>query len=247
MQKQYAQHAEHPLPAFSFDTARGHMLESQLKPNRVVDEQILQAFARLPRELFVPHDKQALAYADENVPLGHGRVLLQPVVAGRLLQEHALTAAQYGSPLAHKALVIGAANGYLAALLSLLGYDVTALEPVLELRTQMQKNALALSMRLTIVDADLAHGYAQNAPYNLIIFNGMIERVPPAYAAQLTDGGCLLAVVQSQGNADMGLADTGFGRAMLYQHHHGSLTARTLFDAAVPLLPELLADKGFVF
>src|SRR4051794_29781942 len=96
-----------------YETARAHMIESQLRTNKVIDERVIGAFAQLRRELFVPERLRGVAYVDEDLPLGDGRYLMQPMVAGRLLQVAAINPKE-------TALVVGAGTGYEAGLLSLL-------------------------------------------------------------------------------------------------------------------------------
>ena len=74
----------------SYETARIRMVESQLRPNKVADQRIINAFLEIRRELFVPEQLQAVAYVDEDLPLGGGRHLLEPMVAARLLQAAAI-------------------------------------------------------------------------------------------------------------------------------------------------------------
>src|SRR5947207_15987519 len=68
------------------ETACANMIESQLRPNRVTDERVIEAFSRLRRELFVPAHLRGVAYVDKDLPLGRGRYLMEPMVAARLLQ-----------------------------------------------------------------------------------------------------------------------------------------------------------------
>src|SRR2546423_1716244 len=103
------------------DIARVNMIESQLRPNKVTDERIIEAFSRLRRELFVPAHLRGVAYVDEDLPLGRGRYLMEPMVAARLLQ--ALMPNRKET-----ALVVGAGVGYEAALLGSLTRSVIALE-----------------------------------------------------------------------------------------------------------------------
>ena len=97
------------------------MVENQLRPNKVTDERVLDAFVRIRRELFVPPTLRGVAYVDDDLPLGGGRSLMQPMVAARLLQAAAVQPKD-------AALVVGAGVGYEAALLSLLARSVVALE-----------------------------------------------------------------------------------------------------------------------
>src|SRR5215470_549615 len=104
----------------SFDAARARMIESQLRPNKITDRRVLNAFATIRRELFVPEQLRHIAYIDEDLPLGRGRYLMEPMVAARLLQAAAKPR--------DAALVVGAETGYEAALISVLARSVVALE-----------------------------------------------------------------------------------------------------------------------
>ena len=109
-----------------FEAARTHMIESQLRPNKVTDDRVLDAFSRIRRELFVPEHLRSIAYVDEDLPLGRGRYLMEPMVAARLIQ--AASPERIGT-----ALVVGAGTGYEAAVLSMLARTVVALEEDAEL------------------------------------------------------------------------------------------------------------------
>src|SRR5713226_5279292 len=112
-----------------YDAARVNMIERQLQPNKVTDERVINAFACIRRELFVPERLRAIAYSDTDLPLGRGRYLMAPMVAARLLQ-----AAEIGRN--DNALVVGAGVGYEAALISQIGRGVVALEQDAELARQ---------------------------------------------------------------------------------------------------------------
>src|SRR3954454_11830731 len=113
----------------SFDAARTRMIESQLRPNKVTDDRVLGAFARIRRELFVPEHLRSVAYIDEDLPLGRGRYLMEPVVAARLLQAAAVKRTD-------TALIVGAGSGYEAAVAALLARAVVAVEEDAELAKQ---------------------------------------------------------------------------------------------------------------
>ena len=109
-----------PNSAIDFTAARMLMVNGQVRPNKVTDSRVLAAMRRLPRERFVPADRAALAYSDEDVPLGRDRYLVEPMVIARLVQ---IAAVQEGD----RALVVGSGSGYGAALLAACGATVTAL------------------------------------------------------------------------------------------------------------------------
>ncbi len=104
-----------------FTAARLNMVESQLRTNKVTDEAVLAAFRAVPREQFVPAALAGIAYSDDDISLGDGRVLLQPMVLARLLQLAALAPGD-------GVLEVGAASGYAAALLARLASRVVAVE-----------------------------------------------------------------------------------------------------------------------
>src|SRR5690242_19891453 len=117
-----------------YEAARANMVESQIRPNKVTDERVVAAFGRIRRELFLPAKLRGVAYADEDLPLGHGRYLMQPMVAARLLQAAAIESTA-------GVLVVGAGVGYEAAVAALLARSVFALENDAEL-SRLGRNAL---------------------------------------------------------------------------------------------------------
>ncbi|HEX7742786.1 MAG TPA: rRNA adenine N-6-methyltransferase family protein, partial [Sphingobium sp.] len=105
----------------SFAAARQHMIESQIRTNKVLDERLIEAMSELPRELFVPENLHARAYIDDDLPLGGGRFLTEPMVIARLLQAADVRATD-------NTLVVAAGAGYAAALLAKLASSVVAVE-----------------------------------------------------------------------------------------------------------------------
>ena len=215
-----------------FDAARIHMIESQIRPNKVTDQRVLDAFASIRRELFVPEQLRQVAYIDEDLPLGGGRYLMEPMVAARLLQAAAVDRTD-------TALIVGGGTGYEAALTAALARSVVALEEDPELARRahaaLVEHAIA---SVSIVEGPLVQGYRLRAPYDVIVFGGAVAEVPSEIASQLAEEGRLLAVVKS-GNA--------VGRAILTTRTGGLLARRVIFDAATPLLPGFLPKPAFVF
>jgi protein-L-isoaspartate(D-aspartate) O-methyltransferase len=216
----------------AFEVARSHMLNSQLRTNKVTDNRVLNAFATIRRELFVPEHLRTVAYIDEDLPLGGGRYLMEPMVAARLLQAAAIARTD-------AALIVGAGTGYEAALTAILARTVLALEEDPELarhaRTALVEHAIA---SVSVVEGPLHEGYRSRAPYDVILFGGGVVEIPPDIAAQLADSGRLLAVVKP-GNA--------VGRATLAIRTGGVLARRVIFDAATPMLPGFAPKPAFEF
>lgn len=220
--------------------ARNRMVDSQIRPNRVSDSRILDAMRHLPRERFLPAAQCALAYADQNVPLGGGRVLLQPMALARLLQAAAPRAGE-------KALVVGAGGGYAAALLAALGCAVTALEEQGAL-FDLAKTALpAVAPTVRLVSGPLSAGWPADAPYDLILIDGAVPEVPAAVASQLNcDTGRLLTIVAPAGIGMSG-GTPATSLAVNAEPTPAGISVRALFDCPCPVLPSFAVAPAFEF
>ncbi len=215
-----------------FEVARSHMIESQLRPNKITDDRLLNAFAGIRRELFVPEHLRSVAYIDEDLPLGGARYLMAPMVAARLLQEAAIARTD-------AALIVGAGTGYEAALAAMLARNVLALEEDPELarraRTALVEHAIT---SVSVVEGPLREGYRPRAPYDVILFGGAVVETPHDINTQLAEGGRLLAVVKPV---------NAVGRATLATRTGGVLAQRVIFDAATPFLPGFSPKPVFEF
>jgi protein-L-isoaspartate(D-aspartate) O-methyltransferase len=215
-----------------FGAARAHMIESQLRPNKVMDGRVLGAFAEIRREFFVPEHLRAVAYIDEDLPIGGGRYLMEPMVVARLLQAAMIERTD-------TILIIGAGTGYEAAVAAMLARSVIALEDNPELARRARAALVDHSIAsVSIVEEPLSQGYRPRAPYDVILFCGAVVEVPSEIDSQLAEGGRLLATVKSA---------SGIGRATLRTRTGGVLAQRVLFDAATPLLPGFSPKPAFVF
>jgi len=215
-----------------YDAARLNMIDNQLRPNKVTDERVIDAFMRLRREVFVPERRRGVAYLDDDLPLGGGRYLIQPMVAARLLQAASVAPKD-------TALVVGAGVGYEAALLAFLARSVVALEDNSELarigRSALVDHRIA---SVTYVEEKLTLGHRQRSPYDVILFAGAVSAIPVEISGQLAEGGRMAVVLRPQ---------VGVGRATLATRTGEVLAQRVMFDAATPLLPGFVAKPAFVF
>lgn len=214
-----------------YATARQHMVDGQVRTNRVTDERLIEAIRTLPRERFVPERVRARAYLDDDVEIASGRYLMEPMVTARLIQ-----AAEAESD--DMALVVGAGTGYAAALLARLAHTVVALEsePALAQRASAAFGELAID-NAVVFEGALDAGCPKHAPFNVIYLDGEVEQVPSALTNQLAEGGRMVGVLQ----------DRGVGRASLWIKTGNAVSRRVLFDANVAPLPGFAAPARFVF
>ena len=220
------------VPAPDFTEARNRMVDSQVRPNKVTDPRIIAAMREIPRELFVPPERRSMAYVDEDVPLGHGRVLIEPMVIARLVQ---LLSPAEGD----RGLVVGAGSGYGAALLSACGARVTALEDDRDLIEMARQTLNQVASQAALVVGPLEAGWAQGGPYDAILLEGAVEKIPAALSGQLRGDIGRLATVLKPG--------PGVGQAVLAEPTPVGLRAQPIFDCATPLIPSLKQKAGFVF
>ena len=218
--------------------ARLNMVNGHLRTNELVHPALVDAFSVVARESFVPDDRTGFAYIDEDLPLGSGRFLMDPMVLARLLQ------ALDPQP-AHTALIVGGAPGYSAALLARLVSTVVVLDSDAELvaatTTRFDQQALSNAVA---VQGDLKSGYHKQGLYDAVLFDGAVDHIPACYGDQLAEGGRIAAVVR-----DPTLDERQqLGQACLFEKSAGGqLTARVLFDANTPLLPGFEKEKTFAF
>jgi protein-L-isoaspartate(D-aspartate) O-methyltransferase len=206
-----------------------------VRPSDVTDLRILDAMLAVPREDFVPASHRAIAYLDIDLdisaPGGAKRFLIKPVVLARMLQAAEVKATD-------NVLVVGCATGYSAAVVAKIAGRVTATEEDQSLIGKAAHCVADLgSSNVVIKAAPAAEGFAENAPYDVIVLVGATEIVPAGLYKQLAPGGRLVGV----------FAITQPPRATIVTHSQDDYGHRALFDAAVPVLPGLERPPAFVF
>ncbi len=219
-------------PSVDFELARSRMVASQIKPNRVTDPAIVDVMSRIPREVFVPRPQRGFAYLDEDIALGNGRHLMEPMVFARMINALRIRPDEV-------ALDIGCGTGYSTAVLAALANTVVALDSDPEMVRTATENLSDLGIdNAVVIEGDMTGGHVDQSPYPAIILGGAVAEVPAALLDQIGEGGRLVAVVAPEG---------GLGQVMLFSRVGGSVAHRALFDANTPLLPGFAPEPSFVF
>lgn len=171
------------------EQARTNMVEQQIRPWEVIDQEVLDLLYVVPREEFVPPQYRALAFSDLEVPIGQGQRMWFPKIEAKVLQA-------LGVRKTDKVLEVGTGSGYFTALLAHRAAQVCSIEidPALAMfgRRNLQRHGV---VNATLETSDAARGWAKYAPYQVIVLTGSTPLLPHAFIEQLAPGGRLFAVV----------------------------------------------------
>lgn len=167
-------------------------IDVQLRRRGIDDERVLDAMARVPRELFVPPAARDLAYDDAALQLPHGQTISQPFIVAALLQALALDGDEC-------VLDVGTGSGYQAALLRTLAAEVVSVERIPELAVQARLNlADAGFTDVEVLVGDGSLGIPGRAPFDAIAVAAAATTVPRPLVEQLAPGGRMVLPVREQ-------------------------------------------------
>ena len=173
------------------ERARFNMVEQQIRPWDVLDPAVLDLLMRVHREDFVPPQHRSLAFADLEIPLGHGETMLAPKLEARMLQELDLRPED-------AVLEVGTGSGYMTALLAGLARHVYSVDLVPEFTREAAPRLAAAGIRnVTLETGDAARGWDKHGPYDAIVLTGSVPVLAENFQQSLKPGGRLLAVVGS--------------------------------------------------
>jgi len=215
----------------NIEQARFNMVEQQIRPWEVLDPQVLDLLFVVKREDFAPAAYRNLAFADMEIPLGSGQVMLAPKIEAKLLQE-------LGIKKTDKVLEIGTGSGYMAALLAARAEHVVTVESRPELAEFAKQNlARAGVANVTIEIGNGINGWSARGPYDAIIVSGSLPVLPEALLKQLRVGGRLAVIV---GEAPVMEAQ------LITCTSEGVYNTINLFETVVPTLDGVAAPESFV-
>lgn len=213
------------------DLARRNMVEQQIRPWEVLDTRVLAALSHVRRERFVPSGHEAIAFADLEVPIGHGESMMAPRVEARILQEVDLQP----TDLVYE---VGTGSGHLTALLARLGAHVTSAEIHDDFRLAAAARLAAEGIRnVTLLGGDSALAPLGDGAYDVIVLTGSTPELPGAFVRALRPGGRLFAVV----------GQLPVMRATLFRAQAGAVGAEILFETVLKPLVHAARAPRFRF
>jgi protein-L-isoaspartate(D-aspartate) O-methyltransferase len=207
-------------------TARAEMVERQLRRRGISDERVLDAMARVPRELFVPERLRAYAYDDGALPIGYRQTISQPFVVATICSLLGLTGNE-------RVLDVGTGSGYQAAVLAELAREVVTIERIPELAEEARTRLLEAGCRnVEVRVGDGSLGVPDRAPFEGVAVAAAAPTVPPALYDQLGAGGRLVVPRGSRWGQELVLVERTPG---------GPVERTTIPVRFVPLV----GDEGF--
>lgn len=174
--------------SMNLELARDNMVENQIRPWEVLDARVLDVLGRLRREDFVPERFRGMAFVDVELPLGHGEVMMKPVIEGRVLQSLAL---ENG----HRVLEIGTGSGFLTACLASLSSEVLSVEQHDDLASSARSKLAAAGISNARVEvADALVDFNPEARFDVVVLTGAVFALPDRVRQWVKPGGRLFAI-----------------------------------------------------
>lgn len=177
------------MNAMNMEQARFNMIEQQVRPWEVLDDQVLGTLADIPREKFVPQRYQALAFSDISIPLDHDQAMMPPKLEGKLLQSLQIKPTD-------SILEIGTGSGYLTACLARMGGSVHSLDLFEDFQETARPRLEAQGIHnVTLEQADAAAGWNSDLRFDAIAVTGSLPVLHREYHRLLNPGGRLFVIV----------------------------------------------------
>jgi len=214
------------------EQARYNMVEQQIRPWDVLNQQILDLLCKVRREDFVPPAHRALAFVDMEIPLGHGEAMWTPKLEARVLQELAIRPSD-------RVLEVGTGSGYLAALLAVQAAEVISVDIHADFTATAAAKLRAHGIsNVGLFTGDAAHDWADEIGFDAIVLTGSTPILSAAFRRRLKPGGRLFAIT---GTAPVMQAQ------LLTCSTPGVFRSVTLFETCVPPLIHAPQPAAFVF
>lgn len=212
------------------ELARAKMLGQQIRSQEVFDHRVLEVLGSVPRERFVPERFRNLAFAEVQVPLGHGESMMEPRTEGRMLQALAVRPTD-------RVLEVGTGSGFVTACLARLGASVTSYD----IRPEFTERARARLELQGVRNATLATQDASQLPrelgrYEAIAVTGALPALDPSFQQHLALGGRLFVVVG---------APPAMEALLITRVGEDAFTRQSLFETELAYLRNAVAPSRF--
>ena len=213
-----------------YQTRRKTMVDTQIRPSDVTKFPIIEAFLSVPREKFVPDGKREAAYIGENFKIGQSRVILEPRTLAKLLDALDIRNDEL-------VLDIGPGLGYSSAVISPMAEVVIAVEDDSSMANEAEEILTEVGADNVVIQiGKLEDGAPEHGPYDVIILQGGVEKIPSSILKQLKNGGRVGAI----------FVEGGLGTAKIGFKLNDKINWRYSFNAAAPVLPGFFKQKDFV-
>lgn len=214
-----------------YAAARRAMVDNQVRPADVTSYALIDAMLWAPRERFVPRSKRAIAYAEADIEMAPGRMMLLPRTIAKMLEAAAISPDDLVLDLAP-------GTGYSTALIAQMAEAVVAIEPDEDLAKQAQALLVELEVDSAVVSrGEPAEGDPAHGPYDVIFVNGAVEQVPETLVGQIRQGGRLVAIFK----------EGRIGKVRVLTRAGNGVSRRFAFDADAPVLPGFEKPREFAF
>lgn len=220
------------MSQLDIEKARFNMVEQQVRPWEVLDQRVLDLMLQIPREAFVPQTYRNLAFADINIPLAHGQVMLSPKVEGRLLQALSLQ-------FRDRVLEVGTGSGYLTALLAKATKRVYSVDLFDDFVKEAEVKLKSLSINnVSLSCGDAINGWKSETRYDVVVLTGSVPVLDSVFQKQLNVGGRLFAIVGGE---------PVMQALLVTRVSEQEWETDSLFETVVPPLIGALEPSRFVF
>ena len=214
------------------ERARFNMIEQQIRTWEVLDSWVLSTLQDFHREDFVPAGYADLAFADIQIPIGHGQTMMEPRLEARLLQTLALTGSE-------SVLEIGTGTGCMTALLARCAKTVTSVDIHGDfLKGAAQRLRQTGINTVTLEQGDAADDWKPGSTWDAILLTGSVPEIPPAFERAVAKNGRLVAVVGQNPIMEA---------IIIFRDANGALSRRSLFDTHVAPLINTPSKRAFEF
>jgi len=213
----------------SFATRRRVMVDTQVRPSDVTEFPIIEAMLTIPREAYVPRDKVEAAYISDHIDLGQGRFLLDPRLFAKMLDALNLSRGDF-------VLDLGCGLGYSSAVVARMVDAVVAVEEDDTLYAEAEATLAEQNADNVILHhGPLSDGAPVHGPYDAILLQGGVEKMPQSLCDQLKEGGRIVVI----------FLEGRLGTVKVGHKSNGQISWRFAFNGTAPLLPGFEQETEF--